>query len=109
MQINKELEEAAFVGGAGVIYTIRRVTIPLMLPSLVAGVLFIFLLSAKVASMAILLYTTDTIILPVWIWLLWQEGTMGETAALSVLMILGLTTIIILGRTLIQQRAHIAE
>ncbi|MFC1968223.1 ABC transporter permease [Chloroflexota bacterium] len=108
-QIRSELEEAAAASGAGLFATLRRVTVPLLLPSLIGGGLFIFLLSAKVLSIAAILYTHDTFILPVLILRYWEIGGIPVTAALSVVMILGLITITIVSRTLVQRRALVAE
>lgn len=102
-QLSKELEEAATASGAGLFGVMRRVTVPLMLPALVAGGLYIFLLSAKVASIPMLLHTPETPVLPVLIYRLWDEGSIGLTSAMSVVMILGLIVLIIAGRALIQR------
>ncbi|MFC1968815.1 ABC transporter permease [Chloroflexota bacterium] len=108
-QIRSELEEAAASSGAGMFEVLRRVTIPLLLPSLIGGGLFICLLCAKVLAMAIILWTPDTIILPVLILHYWDSGGIPLTAALSVIMVLALIIITIVARKLGQRRAIVAE
>lgn len=97
------------MSGAGFWSVMRRVVVPLLLPSLVGGGLYILLLSTKVASVAMLLYNPDTMILPVWIYRLWDEGSVGQTSALSVLMIAALILIIGGGRKLVQQRSAVDQ
>jgi iron(III) transport system permease protein len=105
MQINKELEEAAAISGAGVFGVFRRIIIPLLLPSLVAGGLYIFLHAVRVMSTAAILYTADSVILPIYIWRVWEEGgTIGPLGALSVVMIVVLTILTILSRRLRTRR-----
>ncbi len=109
VQLRAELEEAAATSGAGLLSTMRRVIIPLLLPSLVGGGLFIFLLSAKVMATAAILWNADTIVLPVLVFRLWETQGIPLTSALSVIMILGLVAVTFLGRVLIQQRTHVVE
>jgi iron(III) transport system permease protein len=108
-QINVELEEAAASSGASMLTILRRIIIPLILPSLIAGGLYIFLLTAKVMSMAAILYTPDTMVLSIMIFQLWNEDTVPLVASPSVLMILAFTILTIISRTIGQRRAMVAE
>ncbi|MFC1962481.1 ABC transporter permease [Chloroflexota bacterium] len=104
-QIKVELEEAAASSGAGLLTILRRIIIPLILPSLIAGGLFMLLLSAKVMSSAAILYTPDSMVLSVMIYQLWNEGSIPLVGALSVLMILVFTIISVASRNMGQRRA----
>jgi iron(III) transport system permease protein len=104
MQIHKELEEAAAVSGANVFGVIRRVTIPLLLPSLIGGTLYIFLHAVKGMSIAAILYTADTMVLPIYIWQMWENGDIGQVGALSVLLVVILTILTIWSRRLRARR-----
>ena len=104
-QVRVELEEAASISGANLFTMLRRIIVPLILPSLVAGGLFIFLLTVKVMSIAMLLYSTGSNVLPVLILQYWKDGSIGLTSALSVVMLTALVIIIILSRVLIQRRS----
>ena len=108
-QIRAELEEAATTAGAGLYTVLRKIIMPLILPSLVAGGLYIFLLSAKVVSMAAILWQPDSIILPVYLLHLWVDGRLPLVGALSVVMITGLTALTIVARTFAQRRSIIAQ
>ncbi|MFL9926358.1 iron ABC transporter permease [Herbaspirillum lusitanum] len=84
MQIHRELEEAAAVSGASQKGTLRRVVLPLLAPSMVAGWLFIFLLGAKELSLAVLLAGADSQTMAVAMFDQWSNGQAGEAAALGV-------------------------
>jgi iron(III) transport system permease protein len=107
-QIKAELEEAAASSGAGIFTIMRRVVIPLILPSMIAGGLYIFLLSARVLSSAAILYTPDSMVLSVMIFQLWNEGSIPMVGSLAVLMILVFTILTIISRRLGQRRAVVA-
>ena len=51
LQIHRELEEAAAICGASPLTRLRRIVAPLLAPALLAGWLFIFLMSARVLSL----------------------------------------------------------
>lgn len=63
--VNREVEEAARVLGAGTIQTFWLITLPMIRPGLLAGGIFSFLLSFDEVAVALLLSKTDTITLPV--------------------------------------------
>jgi iron(III) transport system permease protein len=108
-QIKAELEEAAVISGAGFLTVLRRVIIPLILPSLVAGGLYLFLLSAKVLSAAAILHTPDSQVLSVLLLQIWREGETPILGALSVMMVGVLTILTILSRKLAQRQAMAVE
>jgi iron(III) transport system permease protein len=81
-QINVELEESAQVCGVSWWKTFAYVVVPLLLPAFVGAALYIFLLIFRVMSMAIILYTPATIVVPVLIFDLWGEGTGNTVQAL---------------------------
>jgi len=99
-QINAELEEAAATSGAGFITTMRTITMPLILPFLIAGGLYLFILVSKLLSVVAILYTPDSVVFPVYIIKLYDEGFLPEIGALGVLMIGGLTLLAIIVRKL---------
>ncbi len=62
---NPQLEEAATDLGAGRWYTLFRVTLPAIRPSIVAGVIFAFLISFDDVPVSLFLYGSDTTPLPI--------------------------------------------
>lgn len=85
-QIAGELEEAAVVGGATWARTFRRVLLPLLRPSLVAGWLYVVIISLRELSASLLLYTPGNEVLSVQLWQRYQDGAFPEVAALGVLL-----------------------
>jgi iron(III) transport system permease protein len=84
-QLHPELEEAARVGGANWLKTLRFVTYPLTRPSLVAGWILVFVMAAQEVSASMLLYSSRSIVLSVTVFTLWEQGNISGLAALSVL------------------------
>lgn len=64
-QIDPNLESAALLMGAGKVYVLRRVTLPLLKPAMIASALFVFLTSFDEVIMAIFLSGAHTRTLPV--------------------------------------------
>jgi iron(III) transport system permease protein len=89
-QLHKELEEASYVSGGSWFRTFRKITLPLLLPSLVNGWIFSAIVVAKAMGSVIMLYNHDSIVLSVLVWELWTNGDVAATAALGVMLIFGL-------------------
>lgn len=85
LQIHRELEEAAAICGASALTRLRRIVAPLLAPALVAGWLFIFLMSARVLSLAILLAGPRSQTMAVAMFDLWGNGQGTELAALGLM------------------------
>ena len=93
LQVHRELEEAAAVSGASSVTGFRRVVIPLLSPSLIAGWLFIFLLATRVLSLPVLLSGPSSQTMAVAMFDLWGNGQGPELAALGLLWSLAMTSI----------------
>jgi iron(III) transport system permease protein len=85
LQIHRELEEAAAICGASALTRLRRIVAPLLAPALVAGWLFIFLMSARALSLAILLAGPSSQTMAVAMFDLWGNGQGTELAALGLM------------------------
>lgn len=88
VQIHDELEEAAAVAGGSWLQTFRRVTLPLLKPGLIAGWIYVVVVSFRELSSSILLYSSKSIVLSILIFDLWDSGQFTIVAALSVIMVL---------------------
>jgi iron(III) transport system permease protein len=95
LQIHHELEEAAAICGASPLTRLRRIVAPLVAPALVAGWLFIFLMAARVLSLAILLAGPRSQTMAVAMFDLWTNGQGTELAALGLLWSMMMTAIAI--------------
>jgi iron(III) transport system permease protein len=95
-QVGAELEEAAHASGAGWWQSFRRIVAPLLAPGLLAGWVFVLVVSIRELSSSILLYSPGTEVLSVQIWTLYAEGQFTELAALGVVMTLALVPLLVL-------------
>ncbi len=92
-QIHKELEECAYVHRASWWITFWRIVIPLVLPSVLAAGLYVFLLVNRVLSMAIVVYTPSSIVLPVVVYNSWGESLGNNVVALALIMVVAMTPV----------------
>jgi iron(III) transport system permease protein len=74
--------------------TFRRIVLPLMGPGLVAGWIYVVVVSVRELSSSILLYSQNTRVLSVTIWEFWQNGQTGVLAALGVSMVVVLMALV---------------
>jgi iron(III) transport system permease protein len=100
LQIHKELEESAAMSGASWFTTFWRVILPLLKPGLVAGWIYVMLLSIRELSSSILLYSPGTEVVSVVIWELWENGQYVELSALGVMFILALFFLVMVAQWL---------
>jgi iron(III) transport system permease protein len=100
LQIHKELEESAAMSGASWSTTFRRVILPLLKPGLLAGWIYVMIVSIRELSTSILLYSPDTQVVSIVIWQLWENGQYVELSALGVLLILTLFVLVLIARWL---------
>jgi iron(III) transport system permease protein len=98
LQIHKELEESASMSGASWAMTFRRVILPLLKPGLLAGWIYVLIVSIRELSSSILLYSPGTEVVSVMIWELWQNGQYVELSALAVMLILLLFCLVMLAQ-----------
>lgn len=88
LQIHKELEESAAMSGASWGTTFRRIVLPLLKPGLMAGWIYIVIVSIRELSSSILLYSPGTEVISILIWELWENGQYVELSALGVMFIM---------------------
>jgi iron(III) transport system permease protein len=87
LQIHKELEESAAMSGASWWASFTRVVLPLLKPGLIAGWIYIAIVSLRELSSSILLYSPGTEVMSIMIWELWENGQYVELSALGVMLI----------------------
>jgi iron(III) transport system permease protein len=100
LQIHKELEEAAAMSGASWSTTFWRVLLPLLKPGLLAGWIYVAIVSIRELSSSILLYSPGTEVVSIVIWELWENGQYVELSALGVLLILALFVLVLVAQWL---------
>jgi len=108
LQIHKELEESAAMSGASWLMTFRRVILPLLKPGLLAGFIYVMIVSIRELASSILLYSPGTEVVSIMIWELWQNGQYVELSALGVMLIVALFLLVMLAQ-LVGRKFGIAE
>jgi len=94
IQIKDELEEAAAISGASWLTTFRRVYVPLLMPSLLAGFLYTVIVSFREISAAVFLYSQGTEVVAVEIYNLWSDGYYELVAPLGIVMVVSLMILV---------------
>ena len=99
-QISGELEESAQTSGASWWQTFRRINLPLLMPGLVAGWIYIVTVSVRELSSSILLYSPGNEVLSIRIFEQYQNGQFTELASLGVVMVAALVVLVVIARKL---------
>jgi iron(III) transport system permease protein len=97
-QIKPSIEEAAVSLGASPLKAFARVTVPLMMPGVIAGAMMSFITAINELSSTLLLYTARTATMPVRIYSAVLDGEFGIAAALATILLLssGLCVFVVL-------------
>jgi iron(III) transport system permease protein len=83
MQIHRELEEAAWICGRGLLSTIRTIVLPLASPGVIAAMTLLFVLGIRELGSSLFLYTSNTTVMAVLLLDYYEGGNTGKTAAFS--------------------------
>jgi len=83
VQIDKSLEEAAWTAGATRLQGIRKVLLPLAVPSLQGAYFLLFMAFFREIASAVLLYTATSNVLSTSIWSSFEQANWGLASALS--------------------------
>ena len=86
-QISTSVEEAAISLGASPARAFMKITLPLMVPGIVAGAMMAFVTAINELSSSIILYVGGTMTMPVRIYLSVLDGEFGTAAALSTILL----------------------
>jgi iron(III) transport system permease protein len=86
-QIKPGIEEAAIILGAPPWRAFLKVTLPLMLPGVIAGALMSFITAINELSSSLILYVGRTMTMPVRIYLSVLDGQFGTASALSTILL----------------------
>ena len=94
LQIHKELDEAGYVFGLGALRVLRRITFPLLLPTIMYSWLWMALLTYRELTLGAFLQARDNVTLPVYIFTIFRSGETPIAAALSLVLLLFLMPLI---------------
>jgi len=103
VQIHRELEEAAETSGASWWRTFVRIVLPLLRPGLLAGWIYIVIVSIRELSSSILLWGPGAEVLSIYIFDLWNTGHPQELSALGLMMVGFLFALALVSRRLSQR------
>jgi iron(III) transport system permease protein len=106
--LHRELEESAAMSGASWLTTFWRILLPLLKPGLIAGWIYVVIVSVRELSGSILLYSPDTQVVSIMIWEYWQNGQYSELCALGVMLIAALFCFVLLAQ-FVGRRFGVAE
>lgn len=93
-QVAVDLEESAAVSGASWAQMTRRIVIPLMLPGLIAGWIYLVVVIVRELSASILLYSSGNEVVSIVIYQLYEQGQMTAISALGVVLVVWLAVIV---------------
>jgi len=87
----------------------RSVLVPLLTPTLLYAWLWMALLAYRELTMAVLLSSVENITLPVLTWNAWLGGSTGVSAALSLVLVIGLVPLIAIYWYVVQRKGRTFE
>jgi iron(III) transport system permease protein len=87
IQLNRELDESAYVSGATTFGAMRSVLVPLLAPTLTYAWLWIAIMTFRELTLAAMLTTYDNMTMSVLVWSLWSGGNQGTAAAVGLIML----------------------
>lgn len=87
-QISPQLLEASHISGAGDARTFIRISLPLMLPGLIAGWALLFLWMLGELNASVILASTSSPVIGFQIYSLFNQGFYGRLAALAIVMLI---------------------
>jgi iron(III) transport system permease protein len=85
VQIDKSLEEAAWVNGATRLTGVRRIVLPLVWPSVQGAYFLLFMAFFREISTVILIYAANTAVISISIWSFFEQANWGQASALAVI------------------------
>jgi len=109
IQIHTELEESAEMSGATAWQGFRRISMPLLAPTLLYAWLWIALLVFRELTLAVILSSADNVTFPVVVWSLWLGGGLGQASALAIVMLLMMTPLIALYWVIARRQGLVAR
>ena len=86
-QIAPSMEEAAVSLGYSPFQAFLKITVPLIVPGIIAGAMLSFITAINELSSSLVLYVGSTMTMPVRIYLLILDGELGTAAALSTILL----------------------
>lgn len=102
-QIHQELEESSRVCGAGFLYTLKRIVVPLLAPGVMSAWMLLACMFVRELSVSVVLSRPGTEVLTVQILELSEDALWGQVAALGLVMV-GISSALVIAASLVRSR-----
>jgi len=86
LQIHRDLDDAGAMFGLSPLATVWNILRPLLAPALISTWLWMALLSYRELTIAMMLVTDKNLTLPVFVWGIFSQGQIGQSAAATILL-----------------------
>jgi iron(III) transport system permease protein len=94
IQLHRELEEAAQVGGVSTLRILGKVIVPLIRPGIIYAWIWTSLSAYRELTMAVFLASPKSQVLSTYIWGQWHGGGLGDAAAIAIMMMLVMSPLV---------------
>ena len=106
LQLDRALEEAARMAGAGLAFRLRTVVLPLVAPVATAGAMLVFLVAFNELTVSALLWSSGSETLGVVVFGLEQGGDSVSAAAVAVLTVLATLALMLVASATVRRLPH---
>ena len=103
LQLHRDLEEAAMVGGAEPLTAVRTISIPLLWSPIINSWVWVCIHSIRDLQIPLMLFSSTNVVLSVLIFQEWNAPNMSTAAAASMVLVL-FVGVVFVGLLLIRQR-----
>jgi iron(III) transport system permease protein len=108
IQVHRELEEAAQVGGVSAFKILAKVIVPLIKPGLIYTWIWTSLSAYRELTMAVFLASPKSQVLSTYIWGQWHGGGLGDAAAIAIMMIAVMSPVVTSFWVYARKQQHVA-
>lgn len=108
IQVHRELEEAAQVGGVSTLRVLWKVILPLVRPALIYAWIWTSLSAYRELTMAVFLASPKSQLLSTYIWGQWHGGGLGDAAAIAVVMMAIMSPVVVTFWVYARGQQHVA-
>jgi iron(III) transport system permease protein len=109
IQVHRELEEAAQVGGVSTFRILLKVILPLIRPGVIYVWIWTSLSAYRELTMAVLLASPKSQVLSTYIWGQWHGGGLGDAAAIAVVMMAIMSPLVATFWIYARRQQHVAS
>ena len=95
IQLHRELEEAAQIGGVSTLRILAKVIVPLIRPGIAYAWIWTSLSAYRELTMAVFLASPKSQVLSTYIWGQWHGGGLGDAAAIAIVMMAVMSPLVV--------------